>query len=348
MLLQNILTSQWLTAEELPASELTLIRASRRAMATTFEIALPMGTPNAIAAAEDCLDLIDELEDQLTVYRDHSEVSRLNANAYSEPVTVEPQLFELLQNAQAVHRDTDGAFDIATGSLIKAWGFFKRQPAVPESVAFKVAMQANGFRHVVLDTATRSVRFLRPGLEFNLGGIGKGYALDRVADKLRRDWGITCALLHGGGSSVLALGAPPNDSRGWLVALTHPADSSRTLGSVRLQDRALATSAATFQFFEYKEKKLGHLLDPRSGWPASGTASANVIAPTASEADALSTAFFVLGHSAAEEYCRSRPHLATVMLSDADDTPRAFGFTPGEYGPPGLRETLRHYFTLSD
>ena len=109
-----------------------LIRCSRRAMATTFEVAIPQGShPEPIAAAEAALDLIDAIENQLTVYREHSEVSRINAAAGRDLVPVEPRLFELLERCSVWTRETDGAFDIATGSLVKAWGFYRREGRVP-------------------------------------------------------------------------------------------------------------------------------------------------------------------------------------------------------------------------
>lgn len=296
---------------------LTLVRVSRRAMATTFEIALPYGTPDAVEAAEDALDLIDDLEDQLTVYRDHSEVSRLNASAADGPVVVEDRLFDLLTDAAMLTNETAGAFDPATGALVKAWGFFKREGRVPPPVDLAAARECSGMRHVVLNVEKRTVKFRRRGLELNLGGIGKGYALDRAAELLRTKWGVTSALLHGGGSSVYALGSPPNRS-GWPVAIRHPS-KKRSLGTVRLTDQGFGTSAATFQFFVYNGKKLGHLLDPRTGWPAAGTASASCVAPTAAAADALSTAFFVIGADAAIMHCRPRPELGAVVLPDDAD-----------------------------
>ncbi len=135
-----------------PPGEFTLVRVSRRAMATTFEIAIPAGThSDAIAAATAALDLIDELEDQMTVYRDHSEVSRLNATAADAPVVVERELFDLFTRCAAWTRETEGAFDIATGALVKAWGFFRREGRVPAPTDRNEAMARSGIRHVILN-----------------------------------------------------------------------------------------------------------------------------------------------------------------------------------------------------
>lgn len=297
-------------------SEFALVRVSRRAMATTFEIAIPLGTHRyAVEAAEDALNLIDELEDQLTVYREHSEVSRLNATAASGFVEVEPRLFDLLARCAVWTKESAGAFDIATGALIKAWGFFRRDGRVPPPAELVAAMHATGFRHVVLDSERRAAKFRVPGVELNLGAVGKGYALDRAAEWLRNQWGVRSALLHGGGSSVYAIGHAPGDSRGWPIRLRHPHRPDENLGTVYLHDAGLGTSAATYQFFEYNGQKLGHLLDPRTGWPATGTDSATVIAPTAAEADAMATAAFILGPVGAERLTRLRPGLQAIVFS---------------------------------
>src|SRR5204863_3970066 len=125
------------------------------------------------------------------------------------------------------------------GALIKAWGFYRRRGRVPEAEERASVLERCGMRHVQLDPERRSLRYLRPGLEINLGSIGKGYALDRAAELLRTRWRVGAALLHGGGSSVLAVGTPPGDARGWPVAIKHPWQPDRRLGLLRLRDRAL-------------------------------------------------------------------------------------------------------------
>src|SRR5262249_14969420 len=161
----------------------------------------------------------------------------------------------------------------SAGALIKAWGFYRGPRRVPPEPERRSVLGRVGMRHVVLDPEQRTVRYLRNGLEINLGSIGKGYALDRAARLLREHWNVTAGLLHGGHSSVYAIGSEPGRADGWGVGLRHPWDPARRLAVVRLRDRALGTSAATFQYLEYNGRKLGHLLDPRSGWPAEGMAS---------------------------------------------------------------------------
>src|SRR5262249_19567172 len=153
---------------------------ARRAMATTFEIIAPFGTPDVQRMAEAVLDRVDALEDQLTVYREDSEVSRLNRLAFHSPVAVEENLSDLLILSQELHRQTEGAFDIAVGALIKAWGFYRRAGRVPEPAELAALRERIGMQHLVLDGETKSVAFVHPGIEINLGSIGKGFALDIV------------------------------------------------------------------------------------------------------------------------------------------------------------------------
>jgi thiamine biosynthesis lipoprotein len=298
--------------------EVPFLRAARRAMATRFEVVVPYGTPDARSIAESAFDEIDRLEQQLTVFRDGSEVSRLNRLAPHVAVTVEPNLFRLLQSAEQMTAETEGAFDITAGALVKAWGFYRGPRRVPSDAERLEALRRVGMQHVVLDAENRTVRYLKSGLEINLGSIGKGYALDRAAACLRSEWNVSAALLHGGQSSVYAVGSEPGTRRGWMIGIGHPWDAERRLATVRLRDRALGTSAATFRHVEYQGRKLGHILDPCTGWPAEGIASATVIAPTAAEADALATAFFILGVGRSAAYCEAHPEIAAILLPEGE------------------------------
>ena len=299
-------------------TEFAVLRVSRQAMATHFEVLLPFGNPAMQLAAESALDVIDELEEQLSVYKPTSEVTHLNEHAFAEPVKLEPRLFQLLLRAAHLSYETQGAFDIATGALTKTWGFYQRQGRVPTPMERSQAMESTGSRFLAFDADGQSVRYLRNGTEINLGAIGKGYALDRAVEVLRDEYGVRRALIHGGSSSVRSIGSLNPDGRGWPVRLKHPWREDVSLGTLFLADACMGTSSATYQHFEYNGKKLGHVLDPRTGWPATGVQQVSVIAPTAADADALSTALFVLGPEVAERWCRSRPDVAVLMLADGE------------------------------
>jgi FAD:protein FMN transferase len=292
-----------------------LIRAHRPAMGSYFEVRLPAGTPGAVDLACRALDVIDALEAQLTVYRDDSEVSRLNATAHSGPVAVERGLFGLLEMAVALSRETDGAYDVTAGALSEAWGFVRGPKRVPDEQTLADARARTGSHHLRLDPDRRTVAFDREGVRINLGSIGKGYAIDRAVDVIRSHLWPTSALVHGGQSSLYALGSPPGRFGGrWEIALRNPFEPETPLGTLRLRNRGLGTSGAAFQHFVVDGHAYGHLIDPRSGEPASGPASVTVLAPTAALADALSTAFYLLGADAAADYVDKHPEVGVVIV----------------------------------
>ena len=293
-----------------------LLKIARRAMACQFEFFFNAGQyAQANEAALAALDLVDRLEDQLSVFREHSEVSRLNRQAADEPVPVEPRLFALLEQAVTIHAATGGTYDVTAGPLSRVWGFMRRAGTIPDPQELDAARHCVGSQHLALDPNRRTLRFLQAGVEINLGSIGKGYALDRCAELLA-ELGVDDYLLHGGNSSVLARGARGGlaPDAGWPIGVRNPLRPSCRVGQLRVKDRALATSGSGTQFFVREGRRFGHILDPRSGWPAEGVLSVTVLAPTAAEADALSTAFYVMGHQAAGDYCQSHPEIACVML----------------------------------
>jgi thiamine biosynthesis lipoprotein len=308
-------------------------------MGSFFEVRLGASVPGAVDLATRALDRIDELEAQLTIYNDESEVSRLNASAHLGPVPVERGLFALLEQAVAIGRLTRGAYDVTAGALSLAWGFTRGPRRVPDAGALAEARDRTGTRHLILDAERSTVAFDRPGLVINLGSIGKGYAIDRAADVVRAHWWPTTALVHGGRSSLYALGSPPDDFGGrWPVAVRDPADPENPLGTVHLRNRGMGTSGAAFQKFEANGREYGHIIDPRTGEPPDdGPSSVTVLAPTAAEADAFSTAFYLLGPAASAKILAGRPDVGALFvtrpgpdapsrvlainLSDADFTP---------------------------
>ncbi len=307
----------------LPESTGHLLRLGRRAMACEFEVLLnakqyPHGAETAVAA----LDLVDQLESQLTVYRDDSEVSQLNHRASEEAVEVEARLFALLSRATEIHHETHGAYDITSGPLSKAWGFYRREGRMPSSTEIAESLQQVGIQHIELNANQQTIKFDQPGIEINLGSIGKGYALDR-ASELLLEATIENFLLHGGNSSVLARGTSSTNleaEEGWWVGLRHPLRPEKHLGKIRLCNRALGTSGSGTQFFIHEGRRLGHILDPRTGRPAEGVLSTTVAALTGADADALATAFYVMGPEHAIEYCRQHPHISAMIMTPGDTT----------------------------
>jgi thiamine biosynthesis lipoprotein len=310
-----------------------LVHLSRKAMAGEFEICLPVAIAGeTTATALEALDLVQSLERQLSFFRPDSDISEINRQAADVAVEVEPRLFALLQGAMQLWRDSGRAYDLTASPLWEAWGFARRSGAIPSPEQLAEAQSLVGGQWVELDEAQKTIRFLRRGVRLNLGSIGKGYAVDRAVEHLVAA-GVSDFLVHGEYSSVAARGAASLSSptgRGaggegelgparppWKIGVKDPLRDERRLGQVELHDRALGTSGAQFQSFRHRGRRYGHILDPRTGWPADGVLSVTVLAPTAAEADALSTAFYVMGAEAAMDYCRQHPLVAVILFAAA-------------------------------
>lgn len=321
--------------------ETYLVHVSRPAMACQFEVVFNAGQYDDVSTkAIEALERVAELEQQLSFFRPESELSRINRRAGYEPVEVEPQLFALLELAIRLGEETGGALDITAAPLWEVWGFARRAGRVPSRGALAEALRNVGSHLVELDSARRTVRFRRPGVKLNLGALGKGYALDRAAALLEVA-GVRHFLFHAGQSSVLARGHrgigvedATSTGPGWTVGVRHPLWPQRRWAELRLRDRALGTSAPTFQCFRHQGMRYHHILDPRTGQPAQGVLAVTVVAPTATLADALSTALFVMGPEAALAYCQAHPEIAALMVVESPRAGQcevhALGFTPNE------------------
>ena len=195
---------------------------------------------------------------------------------------------------------------------MKSWGFFLGEGRAPDDRELSEVRSRVGHGHLVLDSAERTVRFDRPGIELGLGGIAKGYAVDRVVQMLRRHE-IRAALVSAGGSTVFALGAPPG-RKSWEVRVQDPTDSGRTALTIRLRDRALSVSGSSEKWFEAGGTRYSHVMDPRTGRTAEGVLSVAVVAATGTVGDALDNAFFVEGVEKTREHLRRLPPTEVVFF----------------------------------
>jgi thiamine biosynthesis lipoprotein len=246
--------------------------------------------PRSVEAALDEVDRIDRL---MSHYRPESPLSEVNREAAHRPVPVDPELLAFLAECLGWSERTEGAFDVTVGPLMKAWGFFRGEGRLPEGRALAAAREGVGFRHLRLDPVRRTVSFARPGVELDLGGIAKGYAVDRATEVLRKH-GVHAALVSAGGSSVFGLGAPPG-RKGWRVALEDPLRPGRGARTVWLKDQALSVAGLGPRRFEAGGRSYGHVMDPRTGEPAPGVLGVAVLGGRATAGDALDDALFVLG-----------------------------------------------------
>jgi thiamine biosynthesis lipoprotein len=316
---------------------LQTVAVARHAMATRFEMLLHGSDAVVLrSAAEEALDEIERLEAQLSLYRPTSEISRINARAAFEPVRVEPELFRLLQQARRLSRECDGAFDITIAPLVRCWGFMGSSGAMPDAEAIAEARASIGMHLMTLNDGDFTVRFAREGMMLDLGAIGKGYALERAAAILL-EAGVESALLHGGTSTVYAIGSPP-DGGEWKVAIEDPnaefspsgisdaasgasqEAAAAVLAVVPLKNEAMSVSGVHGKSFTADGKTYGHVLDPRTGRPVQGALVAAVVLPSATETDALSTALLILGSEGKKQMAHLRPGIRTWLVTRDEKT----------------------------
>jgi thiamine biosynthesis lipoprotein len=267
---------------------------------------------------EAALDEVDRIDRLMSHYKPESPLSRLNREAACGPVAVEPELFDFIAESLRLSGDSGGAFDITVGPLMKAWGFFRGGGRVPSDDELAELRQRVGYQHVILNAHDRTIRFDHPGVELDLGGIAKGYAVDRAVAVLRSG-GIAAALVSAGGSTIFGLGAPPGQ-RAWEVRVQDPVGAAAAAFTVRLKDRALSVSGSYEKSFEKDGVRYSHIMDPRTGRPVQGMLSVAVLSASGTEGDALDDAFFVRGVGGSKAYVKRLP--AT----------EAFFFLPGPAG----------------
>ncbi len=301
------------------------IRVFRRAMACRFEVTLSGEDARHVHVAREALDEADRLEAALTVFNDSSDLMQVNRHAATGPVGVDAELFALLDRCRTLHAETDGAFDITSTPLSRCWGFLSRDGHLPSADALDAARAVVGMSRVTINHGW--VLFDRPGVELNLGSIGKGYAVQQIGLRLRAQ-GVRHALVSAASSSILAIGGR---GHGWCIDLHSRLATRGPLARLFVRNGAVGTSGTGEQFVEINGTRYGHVIDPRTGWPAAaGMLSASVVTRDAATADALATAFFVGGVDLARRYCDTHADtLALLTLDDGSERPQIVGRYPG-------------------
>ncbi len=275
--------------------ELERYEASASVMGSEMRIALYGPRKGALAsAAVAAFEEARRIDRLISNYRLDSEWSRLNDEAGRGPVKVSRESVDLLAACVEYSRRSEGAFDVTVGRLVEAWGFFRGSGSLPGGLRLQRALASTGYQRLELDRANQTVHFAVPGLSLDPGGIGKGYAVERMADLLRR-YRVESALISAGTSTLYAIGAPPDRPEGWPVEIREPRNPDLAATTVRLRDSSLSTSGSYEKLFEVDGKVYSHIFDPRTGAPAQGTLSASVVADSALDSEAWSTALFVNG-----------------------------------------------------
>lgn len=261
----------------------------------------------AVKAAQNEINRLDRL---LSVQNENSEIFKLNQ---SKKITVSEDTLTLITRSKELYTLTDGAFDISCEPLTREWGFYLGlENKVPSQKAIETALEGVGAEHIKFENSTVT---LDDNTSLDLGGIAKGYASHKAAEILK-EYGVTSALMSLGGN-VRAIGSKP-DGESWSVAITDPDDNSKSIGTLKISDKAVVTSGGYQRYFEENGQIYHHIIDTKTGYPAdSSLKSVTVVSSDDTLADALSTSLFVMGLEKSGEFYRENSNLfGAVFITD--------------------------------
>ena len=279
------------------SAEAQRLERNTDAMGATFSIVVYGSDQAAVNQAIDAaFDEAHRLDELLSNYKPASEWSRINREAAVHPVAVSPELFQLLSDCTDYSSASEGAFDLTVGPLMRAWGFFGGTHHVPSPEQLRDALQRVGYQHVRLNAWNQTVYFDRSGVEIDPGGVGKGYAVDRMVAILRTR-GVRNALLAASGSSIYGLGNPPDEPRGWPISIADPWDHRNNAAQVFLKDMSLSTSGAYEKSFRVAGHRYSHIMDPRQGAPAENAVQVTVLAPRTIDSEVWAKPYFIQGRA---------------------------------------------------
>ncbi|HSG28632.1 MAG TPA: FAD:protein FMN transferase [Candidatus Krumholzibacterium sp.] len=302
------------SSEEKPCVKETFVMGTR-CVITIYG----MEQERASGIAGEAFHELHRLESMMSNWIGDSELSRLNAAVGPAPVSVSPELFEIIELSLRYSSLTGGAFDATARPIVRLWGFQRSEGEpgpgdIPTDGEIAAALGLCGYSRVKLDAEALTVT-LPEGMQIDLAGIGKGYGVDRCV-KILREGGVTSALVNLSGN-MYAIGTPPG-REGWSIGLRDPHGGNGIVGRFRITDEAVATSGNYENFVVIGDRRYGHIVDPRTGTTVDHLLSVTIVAPSAVEADALSTGFFVLGPRASREVADSLPGVRAAFALEDD------------------------------
>lgn len=287
-------------------------------------------------ASQDNLDeiaiMLEKMDKELSRTKEGGEVYQINQEAGVKPVKISEETMDVVKQSLKYAKDMDGLFDPTIGPLVDLWGIGTDNARVPEQSEVDAAKALIDYKSVVIDEAAGTVFLPKKGMVLDLGGIGKGYAADRIADYLKAE-GIDSALIDLGGSSIIALGHKADGSE-WNIGLQDP-DQSRgsQLGTIKISDEVIDDSGVYERFFMQDGIRYHHILNPHDGYPSqNGLKSVTIMSPNATDADALSTGVFLMGAEEGLKYIESLPGgIEAFFITENNQI----------FATPGIKERLQ-------
>jgi len=313
-------------------SEVKLLKQTRMIMGTFAEVTVYSNDEKTAGKAiEGALDEMGRMDRIMSNYKKDSELSRLNRNAVKAPVPCGAELLDVIEKSQYYSELSDGAFDITISPFVALWGFFDEKGHIPPNKEIDRLLPAVSYKNIVIsksvDPKKPSTVFLKnTQTQIDLGAIGKGYAVDKALEIIKK-FGIDNACVNLGGN-IYVLGASAGKNA-WKIGVQHPRNKDEILGYLELKNEATATSGDYERFFEIKGNRYSHIINPKTGMPVNGIIAVTIVAPTGTEVDALSTSVFVLGHEKGMELIKKIPNAEAMIAYEEKDGKITIDMTEG-------------------
>ena len=260
--------------------------------------------------------VVAEVDNTCNIYNPESELSKLNQTAHEEPFKCSDLLWEVLSESKKYYEISNGAFDISAAPLMKLWGFYRKRKSLPSEKELEEAKAVVGLDKVIFDPAEKSIRFTVPGMRLDLGGIAKGFAVDKGAEVARK-LGVNTGLINLSGNA-LCLSKPFPNKKTYVIGVKNPIQKYALCGKIELLEQSVATSGDYERYVIIDGKHFAHIMDPRTGKPVENVYAVTVITPSATAADALSTSIFINGKDFAEKIHKENP-ATTFLIIRKDD-----------------------------
>ena len=256
---------------------------------------------------------ITRIEKLISSWDENSQTSEINRNAGVKSVKVDAELFNLIQRGIGISKLTDGAFDISYASMDKIWKFDGSMTVMPSEESIKASVAKVGYDNIILDKENQTVFLKLEGMKIGFGAIGKGYAADKAKDLLKSK-GVVAGIINASGD-MNTWGKQP-DGKEWKIAITNPMDKNKVFALLPITNGAVVTSGNYEKYVNFNDVRYTHIIDPRSGYPATGIISVTVFAPKAELADALATSVFVMGIEVGLNRIEQLPQVECIIIDD--------------------------------
>ncbi|MEJ7559269.1 MAG: FAD:protein FMN transferase [Pedobacter sp.] len=284
-------------------------------MGSRFDITIvDKDAASAEANIDTVIKEVTRIEDLISDWRPYTQVSMINQNAGIKPVKVDKEVFELTKRALDLSKLTAGAFDISFAAMDKIWKFDGSMTSMPSAEAVKQSVARVGYKNIILDENNSTIFLKDIGMKIGFGALGEGYAADRCREIMIAK-GVTAGIVNGSGD-MSTWGNQPDGSP-WTIGLTNPVQPEDLLVAIPLKDQAIVTSGNYEKFVIFKGKRYSHIINPTTGYPATGLRSVTILGPSAEQANGLSTSIMVLGKTAGLKLLKDYPGLSYVLISDS-------------------------------